>query len=389
MRPLARLWPLAALGGSLLLAAALPGRLASAPDDRPDALGMRLGALRLQSAGGLTFAPDGILFLADGRAGTLHALALPDSGPATFEGRALAEDLDAKVAALLGTTRDRVRFADMARHPKSGALYLSVSRESDAGPAPALVRVGGADAVTLVSLERVRHSSTPVPSVPAKDAKTPWGQPQWALAITDLAFADGELWVAGLSNEQFASALRRVPFPFPADAKAASGAKVTTVEIYHTSHDKWETAAPIDAFLPVTIGGTPMLLAGYGCSPIATFRRADFTEGKHLRGRTVAELGGGNRPTDMLAYESKGKQWILVANSHRTLMRIDPEELARAPEMKTPVKQAYQPAGVGYLPVASAGVMAIEDLSPESIAVLERDIETGAVHLMALQKRWL
>lgn len=33
-------------------------------------------------------------------------------------------------------------------------------------------------------------------------------------SITDLAFADGRVLVAGLSNEEFSSTLRAIPFPF-------------------------------------------------------------------------------------------------------------------------------------------------------------------------------
>jgi hypothetical protein len=201
--------------------------------------------------------------------------------------------------------------------------------------------------------------------------------------MTDLAFVDGELWVAGLSNEQFNSALRRLPFPFSRDGK------LTTVEIYHTSHDRWETAAPITAFMPIVLDGTPSILAGYGCSPIAVFRRSELAAGGHRKGRTVAELGGGNRPIDMIRYEKEGKEWILVANNNRTLMRLDPQEIARAPELTTPVKQAFQPAGVGYLPVASTGVMQIEDFGPEYIAVMLRDTESGAVNIVTYGKEWL
>jgi hypothetical protein len=70
-------------------------------------------------------------------------------------------------------------------------------------------------------------------------------------------------------------------------------------------------------------------------------------------------------------------------------MRLDPQELAKAPEMTMPVKQAFQPAGVGYLPVASTGVMQIEDYGPEFIAVMQRDTESGAVNVVTYGKEWL
>jgi hypothetical protein len=372
---------LAALAATTTGAMPLPEH--GTPGETRDALGMHVGAVRLTSAGAMTFNQEGILFLGDSRAATLWAIDVAETGEAAFTGPELVPDLDLKVAGLLGTTRDKIRFRDMARHPKTGSLYFTVTRVTATASEPALVRVRGPEQVELVDLDRIRNSSAPLPAAPSADGKTPWGQPQWTLAVTDLAFVDGELWVAGLSNEQFASVLRRLPFPF------GKGGGLTSVEIFHTSHDRWETAAPIDAFLPITLGGTPSLLAGYGCSPIATFARADLKKGGHLRGRTVAELGGGSRPIDMIRYQREGKEWILVANSNRTLMRLDPEEIAHAPAMTKAVQHAFQPAGVGYLPVASSGVMRIADAGPELIAVLMRDIETGAVKVTSYNKKWL
>ena len=70
-------------------------------------------------------------------------------------------------------------------------------------------------------------------------------------------------------------------------------ARATSLEIFHTSHGRYETAAPIETFLPYTVKGRPALLAGYGCAPLAVFDMADLEGGKHVRGRTLAELGGG------------------------------------------------------------------------------------------------
>ena len=70
-------------------------------------------------------------------------------------------------------------------------------------------------------------------------------------------------------------------------------------------------------------------------------------------------------------------------------MRLDPAAIASAPAMTKPVSQAYEPGGVGYLPVASAGVMQIDDFNAEMLAMLQRDVESGGVHLVRLMKQWL
>jgi hypothetical protein len=369
-------------GSALAMALAVPTN--DRAPDAPDALGMRVGKVTLQSASQMTFGPSNVLFLADPRAGQLYALDLPDTRKASLTGTyMLLTDLDEKVAGLLGTTRDKVRFGDMATHPVSGALYFTVTRAGANGSFATLVRVGSKDQIELVNLDQVRHSGTAVPASPPADTTVMYGQPKWAATVTDLNMVDGELWVAGLSNEQFASALRRVPFPF-----GKSGG-LATVEIYHTAHNKWETAAPIEAFMPLTLNGVPTVLAGYGCSPLALFSVADLKAGGHRKGKTVAELGGGSRPIDFVRYQREGKEFILIANSNRTLMRMDPAELAAAREMTTPVERAFVSGGVPYLSVASAGVMQLADLDAERIVVLARDTESGAVNLQAYGKKWL
>ena len=66
-------------------------------------------------------------------------------------------------------------------------------------------------------------------------------------SITDMAFVDGKLVVAGLSNEEFASKLRTVPYPF---AAVDAG---TSVEIYHGNHGQFETRSPVISFVPYKI----------------------------------------------------------------------------------------------------------------------------------------
>lgn len=63
-----------------------------------------------------------------------------------------------------------------------------------------------------------------------------------------MAFLDGKVFVAGLSNEEFVSNLRTIQFPFAAAGKSPS------VEIDHGNHGRWETRSPVRAFIPYEIG---------------------------------------------------------------------------------------------------------------------------------------
>ena len=60
-----------------------------------------------------------------------------------------------------------------------------------------------------------------------------------SMTIVDLKFHAGELFVAGVSNQEFSSTLRRIPYPFTGNASE------TQVEIYHVAHGVYETRAPI------------------------------------------------------------------------------------------------------------------------------------------------
>jgi hypothetical protein len=377
----------AALGATLVAARDIGDAGDRAATARPPeaTYGMRVAPIHLQSAGVMHFAADGILYLADSRAGAVYAIDVNEQHRDTSASLVRIDDVDQKIAAALGTTRDEVRVHDMVAHPLSQSLYFSLTRGRGESTVPVVVSVTKVDEkVTVLPLESIRHARAALNDAPALDAKTPWGASQRTMTITDLALVDGELYVAGLSNEEFASALRRLPYPF---GRAPAR---TTVEIYHTSHNRWETAAPIESFLPIALNGKPSLIAGYGCAPIVVFSRADFASKQHLRGKTISELGGGNRPFDMIRYvNAAGKEYVLIANSHRTLTRLDPAEIAAAPEMTTSVKQAYEPAGVGYLPVASFGVLQLDNYNRAGIVLLERDAEDGSLNVVSRGLRWL
>jgi hypothetical protein len=347
---------------------------------------MTVSAVKLQSAGVMHFAPDGTLFLADPLAATVYAIDVADTGNDGSVTPIRIDDVDGKIAAALGTTRDQIRIIDMVAHPKSQSLYFSLTRKQGADAVPLVVSIRKSDQqVSVLPLENIRNAHTGLADAPAAEEKTPWGQSKRTLTITDLDLMDGELYVAGLSNEEFASTLRRVAYPFNAAPQA------TTIEIWHTSHNRYETASPIETLLPLELNGEKAILAGYGCSPIVVLKRADLVSKKHARGNTVSELGGGNRPLDMVRYTSPndGKQYVMIANSDRTLARFDVTAIASAPALTIAVNQAYQPAGLPYLPVSSFGVLQLDRLNAQNLVVLKRNAADGSLTVAAQGLGWL
>ncbi len=336
------------------------------------------GNITLKSLTSITFNKEGTLFLADPLGAHIYAIEIKSTGQSVAE-KINVDNIDEKVAATLGVSAKDIKIEDMAVHPVSKEIYLAVTRK--VAPAQfAMVKVDGQGKLQVVTLSDVSYYETALTDVPREGTKLPKQWNSLSQAITDMAFVDGELLVAGLSGEQFSSKLRRFPYPFSDKSQA------TQLEIFHTSHDIYETTSPIETFLPFTINGQPHILAGYGCSPVAKFSLADIRSKTQLRGATVAELGGGNRPLDMIAYKKDGQDYVMIANSSRTLMRMSAADLDKGQPLTTVVPGAYVDAGVNYLSIAEIGIMQLDDYSDKYYTVIQRDIENGSLNLRTNEK---
>lgn len=345
--------------------------------------GMTLGAPDLKSAGTLAFGPDNVLFIGDSQGAAVYAVDVRDEGKDAGAEPVRVLGLDAKIASLLGTTADAVVVNDLAVHPVSQNVYLAVSRGKGNDARPVLLRATKKGELQEVDLQSIAFSKVSIANPPEHGSKFPWGADKRRMTITDLAFAEGELLIAGLSNTEFASTLRRAPFPFKQTMA------VNTLEIFHTSHNKYETQSPIESFLAFPISGKASLIAGYGCAPIASFSLADLKTKQHLRGTTLAELGGGNRPLDMIAFTKEGQRRLLIANSDRTLMSMSAADIEKATPMTKGVDAAYVSGGVPYLSIAEIGITQLDNLNDGFVVVVQRDIEDGSLNLRSLSKKWM
>jgi hypothetical protein len=100
----------------------------------------------------------------------------------------------------------------MAVHPVSRNVYITAMRGRWAGAQSVLLRVTRDADIEIVELDDVMFSTAAIPNAPASDPAA--RRNPRTFTVTDLAFADGRVWVAGLSNEEFSSAFRQMPFPF-------------------------------------------------------------------------------------------------------------------------------------------------------------------------------
>src|ERR1700739_4767319 len=106
--------------------------------------GLEPGRVSLRSAGPITFGPAGILFLADNAAAMVFAVDVADPGPEGGVAPFDLEDVDARVGSFLGCEPGDITIKDMAVHPLSHNVYLSVRRGHGEAAQPVLVRISRA-----------------------------------------------------------------------------------------------------------------------------------------------------------------------------------------------------------------------------------------------------
>jgi hypothetical protein len=333
---------------------------------------LQKGEVKLTSSGPIAFGPEGILFVGDPQASAIVAIATGDTqgDPEGIDYN--IEGIDKKLAAALGVEPGDILINDVAVNPASGKAYLSISRGAGPDATPLIVRVTPDGEFEEVSLEDAQFSRAELPNPPAEDANARVN-PR-TLAITDLAFVDGQVIVAGLSNEEFASTLRFLPFPF---TEANQG---TGVEIFHGAHGEFETHAPVRTFATYEIEQESYVLAAYTCTPLVKFPFKQLTPGAQIRGVTVAELGNRNQPLDMVIYNQDGRDYILLANSRRGVMKISTDDIQREEGITEKIEDR---AGQQYETVDGwTGIVHLDRLNSKNVLMLSQ-LEDGSRNLFS------
>ena len=339
--------------------------------------GMKEGAATFKSMGPLAFGPDGILFVADTKSAAVVAIDTGDTKSAPTAKAFKVEGLNQKIAALLGTAADQVLIDDLVVNPLSHNVYVAVSRGRGPQAIPVLVRVKTDGALEVVALDKVKFSRGELPDAPV-DGVVGQGNRQSnprQESITDIAFFQDRVLIAGLSNEEFASTLRAIPFPFQTVANG------TSVEIYHGAHGKFETRSPIRTFVPFKVGNEPQLIAAYTCTPLVQFPISDLKPGAKIKGKTIAELGNYNRPLDMIVYHKDGKDFLLLANSSRGIMKFRTDDIENASSI---TERVSDKKGLGYETIEGWKDVSQLDRYDDKNALVLRKGEAGALTLESL-----
>jgi hypothetical protein len=332
--------------------------------------GFQRGATGHQSIGALAFAPEGVLFFADPQGSAVYAVDLGETKVGKAAPIPKIEDLGATLAARMGTTAEGIAVQDMAVSPISGMVYVSVAKRDGGNRAPA-----DASNYALFAIDR-KGDVTPVDLGNALHGKATLGTAADAriTRITDLAYGGHRLFVAALSTEQFASKLYSVPVPMV----GSQAVQPYSTNIYHTSHKRWETRSPIQTLTPYRKDGQEYVIGAYVCTPIVRFSLDNLQPGGVAKGVTVAELGAGNQPVEMVAYGKGSDEKLLVSNSRHGTLRVESRLLneSAAVDEKAAAREGREVAGIERMPTLD-NVTEMGLLSDSQLVVLRKGATAG------------
>ncbi|MEL6356922.1 MAG: hypothetical protein AAFQ37_08345 [Bacteroidota bacterium] len=355
-----------------------------AVEEAAEAASPDLSNYQLDDANVLAFGPDQVLFVGDSKAGIVHAISttateLKDAVP---YGTAA---LDKKIASEINVPAEDLVIQDMKIHPLSQEAYVAVKTGLDPSAKSIIAIVTpGSGEVRFLDVEQASHTQVALSNPVSTDYNFWRDIPASSLTITDIDYNDGYVYVAGLTNGEFASNLRKIAYPFGPEQ-----ATVGSIEMYHPVHTQKETRAPIRTMAFEEINGESILIASYTCTPLVTIPTSAIQDGNHIKAKTVAELGFGNAPIDMITFmaqEMDGSydKKLLITHKNRSGSLISLKDLATANQGDGLAGVTTMgPAGVNIFPVPTSGIMQLDEQNQMMLAVLRRNIDNGGVDLIS------
>ncbi len=246
------------------------------------------GNPKLKSIEAIRFGPNGLLIIGSGS--EVITVETGDTKELTWTD-AKVDNIDQAIAGKLGLMAKDIEIRRIAVNPASKKLYAAV--RSLKSNQYVVLTIDPAGKVEEFALENVKYQKYPL----AVGEKA-------VVKITDVVYAGGRIVAATQASDQFAS---RVFTIYP--GKAASQ---FYTETFHTGHNAIETKAPILCLMAYEDGAKTNIVGSFTCTPLVKYPIDDVEPNVKVKGTTVVELGKGNQPLSMFAYEKDGKKYILV-----------------------------------------------------------------------------
>jgi len=283
-----RQWLSAVLGVSVALLGGSAAQAQTNPLKNPEQ-----GTPTVQSIEAISFAPDGVLLIGDGKGKQVIAVETGDTTKIAWSKTEVA-DITSVLAGRLGATAKDIEILKVAVNPKSQTAYFAVRML--ALKKDIVLTLDGNGKVKELALENVRFVSVPLPA----DANV--------TKVTGVSWAGDRVLVTALAKDNFANKCFSIMAPLGKDGSCGT----FSTETYHVAHGKWETAAPIRTMMPYEENGKRYLVGTFTCTPIVKYSLDDLQAGAKVKGVSVIELGQGNTPQYMFTYDKGGKKYILM-----------------------------------------------------------------------------
>lgn len=134
-------------------------------------------------------------------------------------------------------------------------------------------------------------------------------------------------------------------------------------------------------------------MAAYTCTPLVTTPLSALEDGAHITAKTIAEVGYGNTPIDIIRFQAQGQDgsvqdMVILTNTDYSAMIFGVEQLLTSHEAEGLV----EPVGIGMTAgpepfiAPLTGVLQISDQDPMHLLMLRTNKDTDNLDLVSTIK---
>ena len=339
-----------------------------------------------QAVNVIKFGDAKTLFVGDSKSATLYAYTIASSENATAQQGYNIHDLSQKIATFAKISPLDILVRDMAINPANKEAYIAFDTKTKSAYLSQIIIVNQSGEIREFDLRKTTHTEVKLTDAPTSDFKYWDKTPMRSFTFTDIDLHKGKVYISGMSNAEFSSALRMVDFPFN-DSQVST----TSVEIFHAVHGQMETRAPIQTLTFVTLEDGDYILAAYTCTPLVLIPVKDLKDGAHIVGKTIAEMGYGNTPIDIIKFKSAGMdkvpyEGIILSNKNKSAQFINLND----------IKESNKAESIGYAGIGEAGtarttlpltnLLQLDDQDDYHITTIKRNPDNGSLELLSYLK---
>jgi hypothetical protein len=250
------------------------------------------GNPNLKTIEAIAFGPNGLLLIGGGA--QVVSVETGDTTPSTWSTTEIG-NIDQLLAGKLGLQAKDIEVRKLAVNPASGKAYVAL--QALPTKANVILTIDGAGNIAEFPLDKVKYTSYALAAPKATITK-----------VTDITWAGGKIVAATQATDKFSAS--RV---FTINPAAADGSPIQiSTKTFHTGHNRWETQAPLRVLMPYMDNGKNSIVGSFTCTPVVRYDMEDAKDDAQITGSSVVELGQGNTPRNMFAYERDGKKYLLV-----------------------------------------------------------------------------